>query len=381
MTPQFVRWIGAVAGLLIVIWTAQSVLRSLIVPRGLASRLAAIVSRNVRGTILLVANRFDTYVAKDAVMALQAPVFLVFLLASWLALFLIGYALMLWPLIGVSFGDALLESGSSMFTLGFAGTHEVGATSLHFLAAATGLIVVALQIAYLPTLYAAFNRRETVVTILQSRAGAPAWGPEILARHQAVGIVGDLAGLYAEWERWAADVAESHTNYPVLIFFRSPHALRSWVLGLLAVMDSAALYLALSPSLAPTQARLCVRMGFTCLRSVADVLDISYDTDPFPEDPIELTYEEFTGGVRRLEEVGFPIERPAQEAWSDFKGWRVNYESIAYMLADLVVAPPGPWSGGRNHLPELAIIPQRPADRRPDDTGAKARPRGQGTGW
>jgi hypothetical protein len=43
-----------------------------------------------------------------------------------------------------------------------------------FLAAASGLVIVALQIAYLPTLYAAYNRRETEVTLLGPRAGSPA---------------------------------------------------------------------------------------------------------------------------------------------------------------------------------------------------------------
>lgn len=71
--------------------------------------------------------------------------------------------------------------------------------------------------------------------LLEGRAGAPACGPEILARHQMTGLTGALPAFYERWEEWAADVAESHTNYPVLIHFCSPHPLRSWVVGLLAV--------------------------------------------------------------------------------------------------------------------------------------------------
>ena len=378
---QTARWLGAVIGLVIVAWTAQGVVRTLIVPRGLSSRVSALVSKHLRNTILFISNRFTSYEAKDAVMALQAPLSLMVLLFTWIVLFLFGYALIMWPLVDGSFGRALLESGSSMFTLGFAATPGVGATIVHFASAATGLVVVALQIAYLPALYGAFNRRETLVTLLQSRAGAPAWGPEILARHQLVELVPNLAQLYAEWERWAADVAESHTNYPALIFFRSPHALRSWVLALLAVMDSAALYLALCPSAAPTEARLCLRMGFTCLRDIADLLGINYDRDPFPDDPIQLSFDEYLTGVDRLAELDFPMERSAEEAWPHFKGWRVNYEHLAYTVADLVVAPPGPWSGKRDHLRDVTIEPRRPADRKPEDRGVQARPRGDGAGW
>ena len=122
-----------------------------------------------------------------------------------------------------------------------------------FVAAATGLVIVTLQIAYLPTLYAAFNRRETEVALLNARAGVPSWGPELLARtHYALGsgvsTIDTLPDLYAQWERWAADVAESHTTYLPLVRFRSPRPLSSWVTALLAVLDSAALFLALSPA-------------------------------------------------------------------------------------------------------------------------------------
>ncbi len=357
-------------------------MRTLVVPRGEDSRLSVFVGRKVVfRSFLAIANRLDTYAAKDRILAVSAPTALVVLLLTWLLSFLLGYALILWPLIDASFPQALRESGSSLLTLGFAGHVQPAATIVYFMAATTGLIVVALQIAYLPTMYGSFNRRETLVTTLQSRAGAPAWGPEILARHRLTNLRSNLPHFYEDWEAWAADVAESHSTYPVLVFFRSPHPLRSWVVGLLAVMDSAALFQALNPSEAPPETRLCLRMGFTCLRTIADVLNIPYDPDPFPDDPIELTFEEFRGGLRRLEEVGWEMERTPEEAWPHFKGWRVNYESLAYAFADFTVAPPGPWSGPRQHLAGLAIIPQRPADRRPDDPTASRKPKATRGAW
>jgi hypothetical protein len=103
------------------------------------------------------------------------------------------------------------------------------------------------------------------------------------------------------------------------------------------------------------------------LRDLGDALKLDYDPDPFPDDPIELTFEEFHGAFVRLESIGFDMERSAEEAWPHFRGWRVNYESLAYAICDIVVAPPGPWSGERAHLPGMAIVPLRPADRRPDE--------------
>lgn len=373
--------ISFLAGLILVVGTAGSLFRTLVLPRAVSSRLSVFVGRRiVLANVIRISRLVESYEVKDKILAFAAPMALLALLVTWLTLFFLGFALILWPLTDGTFGEALRESGSSMLTLGFAGQDRAGPTVVYFVAAATGLIVVALQIAYLPTLYQAFNKRETLVTMLQSRAGAPAWGPEILGRAHMVGITEELRHLYAEWERWTAEVMESHTTYTVLIWFRSPHPLRSWVLALLAVLDSAALYLAFAPSSAPGEARLCLRMGFTCLRNIADVLRIPYDPDPFPDDPTELTYEQFVGGVNRLREIGFPMERTPEEAWPHFQGWRINYEHIAYTLADVVVAPPGPWSGPRSHLPGLTIVPQRPPNRSPDDR-QEERPKAARFGW
>ena len=120
-----------------------------------------------------------------------------------------------------------------------------------FAAATTGLVIVAPRISYLPTLYQAYNRRETDVPVLNQRVGVPAWGPELLARtHYALGwgvsTLETLPDVYKQWERWAVDVADTHTAYPPLVRFRSPRELTSWVTSLLAVLDPTALFLALA---------------------------------------------------------------------------------------------------------------------------------------
>src|SRR5206468_4873728 len=139
-------------------------------------------------------------------------------LAVWLGLFYLGYALVLQALDREGLKSAFAQAGSSLLTLGYAGPSDAPLTVVDYLAAATGLVVVALQIGYLPTLYGAFNRREVEVTLLTGRAGTPAWGPEILARTR-FGFNAEDDGpvmdeFYLQWERWAADVSESHTNYP-----------------------------------------------------------------------------------------------------------------------------------------------------------------------
>jgi hypothetical protein len=191
----------------------------------------------------------------------------------------------------------------------------------------------------------------------------------LLARHYLVGIEGNLGSFYGDWERWSADVAESHTTYPALLFLRSPHPTNSWVVGLIAVLDSAAVYLSLCPTAAPPEARLCLRMGFTCFRDIARVVGIPFDPDPLPDAEIDLPFAAFADAAARLEKAGVPLERSVEEAWPHFRGWRVNYESIAYVLTDIVFAPPAPWTGRRPYPDDGAgtpAYPRRPIDRTPE---------------
>jgi hypothetical protein len=257
-----------------------------------------------------------------------------------------------------------------MFTLGFEVPVSAVPAAIVFAAAITGLVIVTLQIAYLPALYGAFNRRETEVALLNARAGVPTWGPELLARtHYALGsgvsTIDTLPDLYSRWERWAADVAESHTTYLPLVRFRSPRPLSSWVTALLAVLDSAALYLTLSPKSAPVvPARLCLRGGFLCFTQIARAMELDVPENPDVNGRVTLTYQEFLEGIERMRQVGFPTERDPEEAWPDFVGWRVNYEQAAYAVAAAVDAVPAMWSGPRIR-PIKHIAPIRPPLGRP----------------
>jgi len=135
---------------------------------------------------------------------------------------------------------------------------------------------------------------------------------------------------------------------------------------LLAVLDAAAMQLALNPNSAPSQARLSLRMGYTAFRRISDALGWDYERDPLPDDPLELTAAEFARAVELLHEVGFTTERDADAAWPHFHGWRVNYENLAYRWANRVLAPPAPWSGTRVGLRQQNVVPKRPPHRNPD---------------
>jgi hypothetical protein len=364
------RDLAAVVGALLIIAGGWSVIGTVVVPRRIRSRLTRAVAVTVDVTFHFVADRFDSYEPRDRLLAAQAPIQLILQIVAWLAVFELGFALLMWPSMGTQgLSGAFQLAGSSLCTLGYLAPPNGAPTALADLAALVGLGTVALQIGYLPTLYAAFNRREGLVTLLDSRAGVPSWGPELLARtHYGLGsgvsAMGELPELFEEWERWSADVSESHATYLPLVNFRSPRPLSSWVTAQLAVLDGAALYLSLVPD-APgaVSARLCLRGGFTCLTTIARARGFAVPDDPDPNDGIDLTYEEFVDAIDRLARVDFPLERPNEEAWLDFVGWRVNYEAAAYAIARAVDAPPALWSGPRRH-PIPVISPLRPATLR-----------------
>ncbi len=371
VVPLTVRVLAAVVGgvLVLTVWT--SAVGTLITPRQVSNWLTRLVDRSVDKTFRMAASVIPSYQRRDRMLAAEAPVVLIVQLAAWLWIAFIGFTLLLWPFTGHGITRAFTDAGSSIFTLGFAEPPGAVPAVIVFTAAATGLVIVTLQIAYLPTLYGAFNRRETEVALLNARAGVPSWGPELLARtHYALGsgvsTINTLPDLFGQWERWAADVGESHTTYLPLVRFRSPRPLSSWVTALLAVLDSAAMILVLSPSTAPeVPARLCLRSGFLCFNQIARAMGIEVP-DEHEGGTISLTYDEFLDAIARMRKVDFPIEVKPEDAWPEFVGWRVNYERAAYAVAAAVDAVPALWSGPRRH-PTEAIPPIRPPEGRPRD--------------
>lgn len=365
------RWLGMAVGIVVLLATTVSIVGTLVVPRNINSRISRGCDGVVDMLFLLVTKPVRSFALRDRVLAWQSPVALLVRLAVWVGLLILGYSLVLLPVVGDSAFHAFSEAGSSMFTLGYAPPSTGGSTTVDYVAAYNGLLAVGLQVGYLPALYQAFNRRETLVTLLVSRAGVPAWGPEILARTKWGIYDGDsqpvLRELFAAWEQWAAEVGESHTTYITLTRLRSPRPLSHWLTSLLAVMDAAALHLSLAPESEPKQAaRLCLRMGFTAMNQIARTMRLPVDEDPEPDAPISISYGDFAEAVDMLHRLNYPIERSTEQAWPHFRGWRANYDRTALALARAVDAPPALWSGDRR-WPSTPIPPMRPATRTPTE--------------
>ncbi|MSP13371.1 MAG: hypothetical protein EXR62_10500 [Chloroflexi bacterium] len=339
-------------GMAIVGATLISAIRSFVLPRSARDQLSRAVFLTTRFFFTLRTRRAVSYEERDAIMALYAPVSLLILPAVWLVVVQFGYMCMYWALGVNSWRAAFLLSGSSLLTLGFAPVEGIPRTMLVFSEAAIGLVLVALLIAYLPTMYAAFSKREAAVNMLEVRAGSPPSAVEMFERFNRLHRLDQLHDLWITWELWFADVEETHTSLAALAFFRSPQPDRSWITAAGAILDAASMASSTLDLPKDPQVDLCIRAGYLALRRIADFFAIQYNPKPTRDDPISVTRDEFEIALNRLASAGVPLKPDREQAWRDFKGWRVNYDTVLLALAALTMAPYAPWSSDRSLRPQ-----------------------------
>jgi hypothetical protein len=354
--------VGAVLG---------SVLRTVVLPRAVPARLARVAFLLVRGVLrvrLRLAGRSD-YATRDRVFALQAPFGLFAQLLVWASLIWVLFAAVFWSLSasaidGASISRALEQSGSSMLTLGFDAPHGLARQLAAFAAAGVGLTLLALVIAYIPTVYAAFSRREALITKLVVRTGAPPTGPALLSSSWRLGRFDQLDEVWDGWEDWFIDIGESHTTFPQLAFFRSPHPQNHWVLATEAVLDGAALFTTVCD--VPRQARseLCLHAGVHALTEIAEFLGIAH-RPPEPEADITLTHQKFDQACSELRDLGVPVRDDRRLSWSEFRSTRARYEPLLAVIGRLTDAPRSEWSSWSETAPR-----HRPPLLRPHRDGA-----------
>lgn len=336
-------------GAALAIRTVYSAIQTFILPRAANDIITRLVFRCLRGIFNVPLKKARTYQQRDRIMALYAPIGLLLLPPVFLILLLISFTLMYWAVGQVgSWTQALKVSGSSLLTLGYQAPADLLDGLLMFAEAALGLIMVAVLIAYLPTIYGAFQRREQAVTMLEVRAGSPPSASELILRYQRIHGLDRLTVLWNEWERWFADIEESHTSLAALVFFRSPQPDHSWVTAAGAVLDAAAMIRSSVDVPHEAQADLCIRAGYLALRRIADFFKISYNAQPRPDDAISISRAEFETACDELQRNGVPLKTDRDQAWRDFAGWRVNYDTVLLALAAITMAPYAPWSSDRS---------------------------------
>ena len=292
---------------------------------------------------------------REKVLSLFGPLSLFVLLGIWACVLIIGYALVFWGSHArvvaagepVTFWTYLYLSGVTFFTLGYGDVVPAlpFGRFLSVVETANGFGLFAVVISYLPVLYQSFSKRETSISLLDARAGSPSSAVELLRRHCSGQNLDELRLLLVEWERWSAELLESHLSYPVLCYFRSQHDNQSWLRALTTLLDTCALVMVGLKDGPAWQARMTFAITRHAVVDIAQVLkrkpskvdvwsDRLSDSDLarvrmiLSENGIELA----SGNEKRLREL------------------REMYEPYVFALSELLLMPLPPWI-----LPEDAI--------------------------
>lgn len=342
----------SILGVLLIIIVLWDSFETIILPRRVTRRirLTSALYRLAWAPWSAFARSLKSKKRREKYLGLFGPLSLLMLLAVWAMALIIGYALLHWAnhtslnvaAETVSFRTYVYMSGVTFFTLGYGDVAPVGhlGRSLAVLEAATGFGILAIVIGYLPVLYQAFSRREVNISLLDARAGSPSSATELLRRHGESGHLRDLAVLLHEWERWSAELLESHLSYPVLCYFRSQHDNQSWLSSLTTILDTCALVMVGIDGAPAWQARLTFAMARHAVVDIAQIFNTA------PSAPVScssrLSAEELARLRKILEDVGAPL-RDGGEADGRLAELRMMYEPYVFALSELLMMPLPPW--------------------------------------
>jgi len=344
------RIFSLIAGLLCFAEVLVDAFQTIILPRRASGRLR--ISRAILTAAWIpwraIAGRMRRTRRRESFLSYFGPLSLLLLVVVWAAGLIIGFALFFHAL-GSPMADAhslgpwetdLYVSGTTLFTLGLGDVVPLTVISrlLVALEAGIGLAFVAGVIGYLPVLYGAFSRREVSIILLDSRAGSPPSAIELLQRHAGPAGEAVLQTLLVEWERWSAELLESHISYPQLCFFRSQHDNQSWLSALVAMLDTCAVLIATVEGDAARQAQ----QTFVIARHA--VIDLAHIFSPAksrsrhasPEDRLPPKGVEEV--CHQLAKVGYTL-CTAPESLDRLRELRGMYEPQAVLLGRLLMQP------------------------------------------
>ena len=341
--------LAGVVGLLligIIIWEAFEVI---VLPRRVTRRLrlTRLFYRVTWTAWSASVRRLPSSKRQETYLSFYGPLSLLLLLTVWAAGMILGFALLQFALgsaLNVSAGTAtvgtdLYMSGTTFFTLGLGDVtpRTPLARVITVVEAGTGFGFLALVIGYLPVLYQAFSRREVSTVLLDARAGSPPCAAELL-RRSGTGLREELDPLLREWERWSAELLESHISYPVLCYYRSQHSNQSWLAALTTILDTSALVLVGMAGIPRRQAQLTFAIA---RHAIADLAQI-FNTPPRASGQDRLSPEALQRLREMLAAAGAPL-RDGPAADHRLGELRRLYEPYATALAEYLVMSLPPW--------------------------------------
>jgi len=342
--------LAIVAGIAVILIVLLDAFESVVLPRRVRRqlRLSAGFYRTTWRPWKWLTSKIPSQARRESFLGYFGPLSLILLLVLWATGLIFGFALLQYGggvhvrMSGepIDFGMLLYHSGETFFTLGYGDIiPDSGASrALAVLEAGMGFAFLGVVIGYLPTIYSAFSRREIEISLLDARAGSPPTAAELLVRVGTCPHQEGLDAILRDWERWAAEVLESHLSYPSLGFFRSQHNNQSWLGALTAILDTSALLIAGVDGIRDEQARLTFAMARHAVVDLAQVVGTQYD----PAAPDRLPAKELLRLRNHLAENGLRLrEGPVVE--QKLLQLRSLYEPYAYAMARKLFITLPPW--------------------------------------
>jgi hypothetical protein len=297
----------------------------------------------------MLATRRKRNKKRDSLLSYYGPISLLLLLAFWAVALMFGFALIHYgvhtqfagTLFPNRFGNDLYMSGTTLVTLGLGDLTPATPLGrlLTVLEAGIGFGFFALVIGYLPVIYQSFSRREVTISLLDARAGSPPTATELLRRHAGPEGTDALLHLLQDWERWSADLMESHLSYPLLAYFRSQHDNQSWLGSLTVILDACALSMVAVEGMCQYQAGMTFAIARHALVDLSQVFGVA----PVTADSFDrLPAEELAVMRQALREAGF-LTIETHNVPADLAQKRALYEPYALALARYLCIELPPW--------------------------------------
>src|SRR5258708_20821727 len=296
------RIVSIIVGTAIVLSVLLDAFETVVLPRRVRRqfRITSWFYRNTWVPWARLASHIKSQARRETFLGYFGPLSLIALLGLWACGLIFVFALLqhgggehlATGGIQINFRLLLYHSGETFFTLGYGDITPASTFSraLSVGEAGMGFAFLGVVIGYLPTIYSAFSRREIEISLLDSRAGSPPSATELLTRALISLDQGTLDNLFRHWDRWAAEVLESHLSYPVLSFYRSQHSNQSWLGALTVVLDATSLVIAGIDGINAEQARWTFKMARHAVVDLAQVVRARYD----PDAPDRLSTEDLT---------------------------------------------------------------------------------------
>jgi hypothetical protein len=356
MLLAMLHWGEIVVGVALILIVFYDLFQSVVLPRPAINKLAT-VRYLLRGSWNLwrwVGDRIPSIPRRERWLATYGPIAVLESFAVWALALVVGYGLIVDGLrdelspVPDSLGTSLYFSATTLVPLSYGDIVPVGvpARLATIAESTTGIIIAALAITLLFSLYESFQRREELVVTLDAFAGAPPSGVQMLETAATHGMPEELIKTFDDWKQWAAAVLESHLAYPALVFFRSSHDNEAWLNSFGAVMDAAVLVMSTVEDKSEGPAKLMYRVG----NHLVEDLSWYFRRWALPADTPVIERFEFDQAWERLRKSGYQC-KPADEAWTTFARLRSSYASPLNGLARALVIIPAEWIGDRSYLP------------------------------